>query len=164
MQGAPMCAHNRPISLAPKNNSVTLHRELFFGFSSAVSVSSVKSQKKERKMNNMTAYCGINCATCDAYIAAKNDDDKKRKETAESWSKMYQSEIKAEDINCIGCTSGEEPLFNHCHVCEMRKCGLEKGVVNCAHCSDYPCEALAAFFKMVPDAKKNLDAIKAGLK
>jgi hypothetical protein len=47
--------------------------------------------------------------------------------------------------------------------CEIRKCGKEKGVINCAHCSDYACEKLVKFFEMVPDAKTRLDEIKAKL-
>lgn len=111
-------------------------------------------------MSDMIAYCGINCATCGAYIATKNNDDGRRKKTAEQWSKMYNADISPEDINCVGCTSEIEPVFNHCHVCEMRKCALEKGIVNCAHCTDYPCDRLEAFFKVAPESKKNLDAIR----
>jgi len=33
----------------------------------------------------------------------------------------------------------------------------------CSECDDYACEKLEAFFRMVPDAKKQLDGIRAGL-
>jgi len=111
-------------------------------------------------MQSIIGCCGIKCHTCGAYMATKNNDDKKRKETARSWSKMYNSNIQPEDINCLGCTSENEPLFNHCHICDIRKCAREKRVVNCAYCDAYLCERLDAFFESVPDAKKNLDAIK----
>ena len=82
---------------------------------------------------------------------------------AELWSKEYGAEIKAEDINCESCLSDSENVFSHPKVCEIRKCGKEKGVVNCAYCAEYVCEQLQKFFEMVPDAKKRLDQVKAGL-
>jgi len=56
-----------------------------------------------------------------------------------------------------------KPVFNHCTVCEIRKCGKEKGVINCAYCDDYACDKLLKFFEMVPDNKKRLDAIRSSI-
>jgi len=36
-------------------------------------------------------------------------------------------------------------------------------VVNCAHCDDYACDKLEAFFGMAPNARTTLDGIRAGL-
>ena len=30
-------------------------------------------------MEDLIAYCGLNCKTCEAYIATINDDDEMRK-------------------------------------------------------------------------------------
>ncbi len=114
-------------------------------------------------MEEMIAICGINCHECGAYLATINDDDQKRAEVAELWSKEYKTELKPEDINCEGCLSDGENLFSHPKVCEIRKCGREKGVVNCAHCSDYVCEKLEKFFQMVPAAKNQLEEIRSKL-
>lgn len=114
-------------------------------------------------MSEMISICGLKCNTCDAYIATRDNDDKKRAETAAVWSKMYDADLKPEAINCGGCTSGDGVLFQHCTVCEIRKCGLARGVVNCAHCDDYACEKLEEFFKMVPDCRTTLDGIRSGL-
>jgi len=114
-------------------------------------------------MKEMIAFCGLDCAACPALLATVEDDDSKREETAALWSKIYRAEIKAEDVNCEGCTSGAKRLFNHCTVCEIRKCGLERSVESCAHCGDYVCDKLQDFFKMVPEAKEKLDSIKSGL-
>ena len=113
-------------------------------------------------MEESIAICGISCNECGAYIATKTDDDEKRKETAELWTKEYNADIKPEDIYCDGCVSQSQIHFKHCHVCEIRKCGLEKGVANCALCDDYACEKLQAFFKMVPMAQTKLEAIRRG--
>ena len=111
----------------------------------------------------MISICGLPCGECGAYIATRENDDQKRKEVAELWSKEYKSYIKPEDINCKGCASDSDVLFSFTQVCEIRKCAREKTVANCAYCDEYACEKLEGFFKMVPDAKKNLDAIKSGL-
>lgn len=114
-------------------------------------------------MAEMVSFCGLLCNECGAFIAAKNDDDEKRAEVAQLWSKQYNAEFKPEDINCDSCLSDGERLFSHCKVCEIRKCGKEKGVVNCAHCDEYACEKLQKMLQMVPHAKQRLDQIKSAL-
>lgn len=114
-------------------------------------------------MDTMIAICGLSCPECGAFIATKDDNDEKRAEVAQQWSKEYGTDVKQEDINCEGCLSDGENVFNYSKVCEIRKCGREKEIVNCAHCSDYTCEKLDKFFQMVPDCKKRLDEIHAGL-
>ena len=90
--------------------------------------------------------------------------DGERKKVAKIWSKEYKSEIKPEDINCDGCLAEEEGrVFNYCKVCEIRKCGQEKGIKNCAYCDDYACDKLNDFFKMAPAAKTVLEEIKKNL-
>ena len=112
-------------------------------------------------MAEMIAFCGLACHECGAFLATKNDDDKKRAEVAQLWSKELNTDIKPGDINCDGCLSDSGLVFNYCKVCKIRKCGREKGIANCAHCEDYPCEKLEKFFEMVPDAKKQLDEIRS---
>jgi hypothetical protein len=114
-------------------------------------------------MDKMLAYCGITCTDCGAYIATQNNDDAKRKEVAEEWQKQFNVEVKPEDINCDGCLSDSDRLVGHCYVCEIRKCGQEKGVVNCAYCADYACDKLEKFFQMAPMFRAVLDEIKSGL-
>jgi hypothetical protein len=115
---------------------------------------------KEDEMKNMIAFCGLDCAECPALLATKNNDDKKREETAKLWSKIYRADIKAKDIDCEGCVSGSGRLFGHCRVCEIRKCGLEKTVLNCAHCDKYVCDKLSEFFKLAPEAGQKLDELR----
>jgi hypothetical protein len=111
-------------------------------------------------MEKQIAYCGLICTDCLAYIATQADDDKQRKEVAETWTKKYKHDFKPEDINCDGCITAVGKHVGHCGMCEIRKCGQEKSVINCAYCYDYTCDKLDEFFKMVPDCKKTLDAIK----
>ncbi|MEO0185387.1 MAG: DUF3795 domain-containing protein [candidate division WOR-3 bacterium] len=110
-------------------------------------------------MENLIAYCGLDCASCPAYIAKKNNDDALRKKTAQEWSKMFNVELKPEEINCDGCTIVGKHI-GYCEtMCEMRKCAMQKKIVNCAYCEEYPCEKLNAFFDQVPEAKQRLDEI-----
>ena len=111
-------------------------------------------------MDETTAFCGLSCHECGAFQATRDNDDKKRAEVAELWSKEYKSDIKPEDINCEGCLTESDNVFNYSRICEIRKCGKEKGVENCAHCIEYACEKLEKFFKMVPQAKKRLDEVR----
>jgi hypothetical protein len=114
-------------------------------------------------MSEMISVCGLLCNECGAFIATAKDSDEKRAEVAELWSQQYNQNIKPEDINCDGCTTDSDRLFGHCKVCEIRKCGKEKAVVNCAYCDEYACEKLEGFFKMAPEAGRRLNEIRSKL-
>jgi len=117
-------------------------------------------QSTAPEQEKMIAYCGLGCSECPTFIATQKNDDKMREETAKKWSEMFHADIKPGDINCDGCTSQSSKLFNYCGTCEIRKCGKEKNVKNCAYCEEYPCEKLSAFLKNVPEAKATLDEIR----
>ena len=108
----------------------------------------------------MIAFCGIGCSDCPTFLATQKNDDKMREETAKKWSEMFHADIKPGDINCDGCTSQSTRLFSYCGMCEIRKCGKEKQVKNCAYCDEYPCEKLSTFLKNAPEAKATLEEIR----
>lgn len=93
-------------------------------------------------MEKIIGYCGIICSDCPVLTATVKDDDSERKRVAEISRKQYGKGYRPEDINCDGCISDSPRIFGHCNICEIRKCGREKNVKNCAHCSEYPCERL----------------------
>jgi hypothetical protein len=115
-------------------------------------------------MAEIIAYCGLVCNECPGYIATINDDDKKRSEVAKMWSEEYGGEMKTEDINCLGCTSGDEVLLDYAkNACAIRECGIEKDVENCAFCDSYEeCDKIGEFHKVVPLAKAKLDELREG--
>jgi hypothetical protein len=112
----------------------------------------------------MIAYCGLVCTDCDAYIATQKNDDKMRQDVAEDWTKKYNHQFKAADIDCVGCIPTSGKHVGQCYVCPIRKCGQAKGVINCAYCGEYACEELDKYFKMAPVMKANLEEIRKGLK
>lgn len=112
-------------------------------------------------MNQIIGYCGILCSKCPAYIAKQEDNDELRKKTAEEWSKQFDHTFAPEDVNCDGCLATDGAHIGYCSMCEIRKCGQEKQVINCAYCDDYGCEKLEKFLSQAPDAKKRLEEIRA---
>ena len=111
-------------------------------------------------MDGLIGVCGLLCNECGAYIATQADDDNLRRETAENWSMMYNAEIKAADINCDGCISNGDTHFSYCSKCEIRACGIERKVKNCAYCDEYVCDKLEEFFQMAPEARTTLDSLR----
>lgn len=93
----------------------------------------------------------------------KNSKKKRemRAEIAGKINKLYKEKMRAEDVtDCDGCKT-EERLFSGSQKCEIRKCTRDKGIENCAHCSEYPCEKLREFFVAEPNAKARLDGIRS---
>ena len=118
----------------------------------------IRSKKKAAKM---VGICGIVCTDCPAYIATITDDKKLRKEVAKAWSKEFSIDIHPREIHCEGCATKEGKVINHCTVCEIRKCGFEKKVLNCAYCDQYMCEKLSSFISVIPEARLTLESIRA---
>jgi hypothetical protein len=116
--------------------------------------------EKEGDMQEMVAYCGIVCTECPAYKATEADDNKARAKVAEEWSKEYQHPFKAEDINCYGCVAAGDVHVGYWSMCEIRKCGSDREVLNCAYCADYPCGQLSDFQARVPEARAKLESIR----
>lgn len=114
-------------------------------------------------MDQMIAYCGLSCTKCPGLIATRNDDDEARAKVAAEWSKQFNAELKPEDINCDGCIVTDGRHIGHCAVCEIRKCGMARGVKNCSHCADYACEKLEAFLDQVPAARATLEGVRKDL-
>jgi hypothetical protein len=115
-------------------------------------------------MDKIIAYCGIVCTDCPAYTATQADDRAALEEVAAQWREQFNApEITAESIVCDGCLASDGRLNGYCATCEIRACGVERSVVNCAHCSDYVCEKLAGFFAHASEAQKTLDDIRQGL-
>jgi hypothetical protein len=114
------------------------------------------------KSKKHIGMCGLDCSSCNAFIATKNNDNKLRKKIAKKWSEEYDwKDLKQEDINCTGCLSLKEPLFRHCKECGVRKCGLEKKVNNCGECVEYDsCDKISSLHKMIPDGKPICDRIR----
>jgi hypothetical protein len=115
-------------------------------------------------MDRIIGICGLTCTECLAFIATQADDLAALERVAAQWREEYQApSITADGIMCDGCLTTDGRKCHHCFECEIRACGIERGVVNCAHCGDYACERLEAFFGFVPDARTTLDGVRTGL-
>lgn len=110
-------------------------------------------------MNNMIAYCGLDCGKCDAYQATIHDDQSLREKTAKLWSELNQAEILPEHINCEGCRSDGKKTVYCESLCSVRKCALSKNVASCGDCSEMDrCGTVGAILSNNPDARRNLKA------
>jgi hypothetical protein len=115
-------------------------------------------------MDKIIAYCGLVCTDCPAYIATQADDRAALERVAAQWREEYNApHITAEGVICDACLGSDGRKCNHCENCEIRACGVTRGVANCAHCADYGCEKLESFFGFVPDARAVLDEVRQSL-
>ena len=108
------------------------------------------------KDTSRIVYCGFDCHECLVYKATIKDDLEYKEEVRKKYSSdNYQLHI--EDINCTGCYKDSETLFKFCTDCEIRICGLSKGINNCGECNIYPCSKLDKAFEIDKKNKINLD-------
>ena len=116
-------------------------------------------------MDGILAYCGIACAGCPVYWATVEADPEKKVRLRATIARLAAEEhglrMDAGEVpDCDGCTSGTGRLFSTCADCGIRNCAQERGLENCAHCSDYACDRLLELFKIEPSAKQRLDVIR----
>ena len=115
-------------------------------------------------MDRIIAYCGLVCTDCPAYIATQANDRTALEQVAAQWREQYNApSITVESVICDGCLVSDGRHCSHCYECEIRACGVERDVANCAHCPDYACEKLEGFFGMAADARTVLDEIRRSL-
>ena len=115
-------------------------------------------------MDKIIAYCGLTCTDCEAYLATQANDRAALERVAAKWREEFHApNITIEYVICDGCLPDNGRLGGHCLECEIRACGLARGVANCAHCDDYACDKLEGFFGFVPTARATLVAIRQGL-
>ena len=87
-------------------------------------------------MRDMIAYCGLNCETCDAYLATINNDQALREKTAKLWAELNNAPILPEHINCQGCrVDGVKTVYCE-NLCKIRQCALKRGVTTCGDCPE----------------------------
>jgi hypothetical protein len=107
------------------------------------------------------AYCGLVCSDCSAYIATQANDRVALQRVVEQWRQELDApDMTVESVICDGCL-GQGRKCGYCAACEIRACGVSRGVANCAHCTDYACDKLEGFFGMAPNAQAVLDQVRA---
>ena len=112
----------------------------------------------------MVAYCGLTCSRCDAFIATQAGDMAALERSAKRVREEFGYEAAtAQSTMCDGCLAESETLCDYCYQCGVRACATRRGVVNCAHCAYFGCDTLEGFLVMAPEARVNLEAIRAGL-
>jgi hypothetical protein len=112
-------------------------------------------------MAKILAYCGLDCGECEAYVATQKNDQAGLEAAAKKWTEQFGAQnITADMCICDGCSSGKRMSTAHAVKCPLRLCASARGVIPCAHCSDYGCETLQGFFAFAPVLKEKLEAIR----
>ena len=113
--------------------------------------------KEEYIMKKLIACCGLDCEKCDAYIATINNDQTLREKTAKLWSKLNNTTIAPDMINCTGCRMEGIKTIYCSNICQIRKCVKNNGFDTCAQCQEIKtCDIVAQIHKHSKDALKNL--------
>ena len=119
---------------------------------------------EENMTEKMIAPCGLDCASCEGYLATQANDMEALQRVVEHWRVEYNHPgMKVEYCICDGCLSTSGRLGGHCAECDIRACAIQRGVANCAHCPEYGCAKISRFIGFAPQARANLEAIRAGL-
>jgi hypothetical protein len=116
-------------------------------------------------MNEMIAFCGLDCGSCPIHLATLEQDKSQqyamRESIAEQLSKYYGTDSQPGDINdCDGCRPNTGRIFTGCLQCGIRQCANLKNLESCALCADYSCDKLKKHFLLDPAAQSRLEKIQ----
>lgn len=108
-------------------------------------------------MHPLIAFCGLDCARCEARTATLHNDDTLREQVARQWSEWNHVDIPAASINCLGCRT-EGIKCPYCDtMCPIRQCALRREVSHCGECPESPdCNLLQQVHHNAPEARANL--------
>lgn len=101
------------------------------------------------------AYCGLKCGECPVYLASVSKNKAQQIKLAKEYS-TDTWKFSEEDMYCLGCHS-DTLSEKMCGACEIRKCGVEKALKNCAGCAEFPCPILGKYLDANSD---NLNTLK----
>ena len=116
-----------------------------------------KRSGSEDTVKDYIAYCGLDCETCEARLAAVKDAGELRRKVAALWSELNGAVITPDMINCTGCRT-EGAKTPYCDsLCPIRRCAMSRNEETCGSCAEMEtCEKLAMITGNNPDALKNL--------
>ena len=94
--------------------------------------------------NKNFSKCGMRCDLCLIYSPNVEKEDR-RAEICDAWKKMWEGfDPDANTVICAGCCNENENAILFSPECEIRKCVMEKGLVHCGYCEQYPCDIFPA--------------------
>lgn len=105
------------------------------------------------------ACCGLICNECPAWRGLARTSEEARARWAQEWS-TEALPLTAKDLDCEGCIGPDDQLAAFCRDCDIRRCGTARGVSNCAHCADFPCEKLE---RAAAEARATLERLRREL-
>ncbi len=109
-------------------------------------------------MHDVFSKCGARCGRCPAYREnVRTDEDRQR--CSDGWHRYLGFRLKPERCYCDGCQTPDDQnptLVLGRAGCQIRRCAVQNGFLTCAHCSAYPCDAVAAQFDLEPDSREEI--------
>ena len=135
-------------------------------------------------MSSLIAFCGLDCAQCEAYQATQANDPAWQERIVAKWRVEYNApQMSLKDVACDGCRGPR--LGGYCSACPVRACATgrelpfgsatlapdahevrlrrgagERGLQTCADCPEYACAELEKFFAMAPHARDTLELLR----
>jgi hypothetical protein len=105
------------------------------------------------------AYCGLNCKTCVIKSIIKTSGEPGLQKLVKNWSDS-RNKVNGKDLFCSSYCSNHQGIHSKCwHGCEIRKCGIRKGVDTCGACNEYPCSLIQSNIPTSSDSRKILQHI-----
>jgi hypothetical protein len=108
----------------------------------------------------LVGACGNYCGKCNDYIAYVTKDSELQMKVAEEIKGQCGMDIPPNKIACLGCWGEIHNAWSASLDCKIRQCAVNKGIVTCAECSDFPCKIYINQFDTHSPQAKNINRIR----
>jgi hypothetical protein len=112
-----------------------------------------------RNKRKLAGACGNYCGKCNDYIAYITKNSELRGKVA-CEIKEQGVNISPDQVGCKGCWGNIHNAWSASLECKIRQCALNKSIVTCAECNDFPCEIYLSQFGDHSPQAKNINRIR----
>ena len=89
-------------------------------------------------MNQLIAFCGLDCAKCEAYLATQANDQAAQERVLAKWRQEFNApNMTLADVTCDGCLSLQWPTGRLLRSVPDPRVRCRAQGANCAYCADY---------------------------
>lgn len=100
----------------------------------------------------INAYCGYNCENCPIFKETKNNN-------LDEIRRLLFNNNPDDNIDTLGCKGCLEKNNKNymCKQCLIRQCAMDKKIISCGICDNFPCDKLAYVSKQTMEQLKKIN-------
>ena len=99
----------------------------------------------ELSSDKRVCFCGHDCSKCNVFLATSENNESYRKRARDFYRLHLKQEFSSDELICHGGKNSK--CFALTEKCPFKMCCLNKSILFCTECTDYPCSLISDYEK-----------------